>query len=82
VALCCLTYLSCGLPTLVHKDGGGCIEFAGKESVYSSWDDLKEILLTKRFPSQPQGIKLSDWSTCIKEYVDFLEKICQPVKKT
>lgn len=65
--------LSCGLPTFVHKDGGGCVEFAGSEGVYSSWEELKQRLLSGNFPKSHPPIQ--DWNTCIQSYVSFLSRL-------
>ena len=72
-----LEALACKLPVLVHKDGGGCVEFAGNYATYDRFEALKALLVSGEFPSQPQGIALSDWQTCIKEYTVFLEATCQ-----
>lgn len=66
--------ISCGLPTYVHKDGGGCVEFAGNDHVFPDWDALKAILLSKKFVQNTTVF--SSWSTCIQEYNRFLETVC------
>lgn len=43
--------IACGLPTYVHKDGGGAVEFAGEDHVFSSEEELKTLLLNKKFTS-------------------------------
>jgi glycosyltransferase involved in cell wall biosynthesis len=76
-----LEALACGLPTYVHKDGGGGVDFVGGKTsgaVYESWDHLRSILLGLRGgiipPEQPPGaIQLPSWATCVKEYNQFLE---------
>lgn len=72
--------LACGLPTYVYKDGGGCIEFAGKDHVYSSWEELQELLLKKKFEANDSAIELNDWQSCIEEYIDFLGDVCNDSK--
>ena len=37
-----LESLSCEIPTYVHKDGGGAVEFAGIENTYSDIYELVE----------------------------------------
>jgi glycosyltransferase involved in cell wall biosynthesis len=74
-----LEALSCELPTLVHKDGGGACEFAGHASQYNDWDQLKDILVSGELPAQ-NSVALSSWKTCVREYIDFLEAVCQPTK--
>jgi glycosyltransferase involved in cell wall biosynthesis len=73
-----LEALSCGLPTYVHKDGGGCVEFAGQDHAYRNWDDLKAILTARvETPSQfvQQGPLLHGWQPCIQDYVSYLERV-------
>jgi glycosyltransferase involved in cell wall biosynthesis len=41
--------LACNLPTFVHRDGGGAVEFAGVDAVYESFDELVEFLEPKDF---------------------------------
>ena len=44
-----LESISCGLPTYVHKEGGGCAEFAGKSHVFDGFDDLVTLLKENNF---------------------------------
>jgi len=69
-----LEALSCGLPTWVHAEGGGCIEFAGEDHVYRNWDRLREILLAPN-PMAPNrtAVQLRTWQECVQEYIGFLE---------
>lgn len=69
-----LEALACGLPTYVHKDGGGCVEFAGVDHVYSDWNELQSILVKGEF-SNNTAIELPTWHDCIKRYVDFAESL-------
>ncbi len=63
--------ISCGLSTYVHKDGGGCVEFAGQDHVYDGWDELKRLLIGGRFTAN--STSFSGWDDCVKQYNDFLE---------
>lgn len=69
-----LEALACGLPTYVHKDGGGCVEFAGTDHVYNDWDQLETILKAKRFQNN-SSLKLLDWDTSVTQYVKFAENL-------
>ena len=77
-----LEALACSLPTYVHKDGGGCVEFAGEGAVYSSFAELKTYL---EYAAELQPSPLTsfnaftppDWQACIREYIDLLEATCQ-----
>lgn len=74
--------ISCGLPTYVHKDGGGCVEFAGEEATYSSFSELETYL---KYAAELQPVSLSrfndfiptSWQECIKKYNDFMEAVCK-----
>ena len=76
-----LEALACGLPTYVHEDGGGCVEFVGVPNAFYSFDQLKQILQATD-PSNPHvfpynAVVPAEWPTCIREYIDFLEATCQ-----
>ena len=51
-----LESLGCQLPTYVHTEGGGCVEFAGKDHVFDNFDNLVKILEAKQFPTN-SGVK-------------------------
>lgn len=72
-----LEALSCDLPTYVHKDGGGAVEFAGLPATYSSWEDLKSRLITGLHPTGIPAITVPTWETCIAEYVTYLDSVRQ-----
>lgn len=70
-----LEALACGLPTLVHVDGGGACEFAGSSHTYYSWEQLESLLLT-----QPERLMKPNtlftpptWQACVEEYIGQLE---------
>ena len=44
-----LESLSCGIPTYVSSDGGGCVEFAGVDHVYETYEQLENILLSRHY---------------------------------
>jgi hypothetical protein len=64
--------LACGLPTYVHKDGGGAVEFAGLDHAFENWERLRDILVTKACAPNSSAIALNDWKTCVREYIDVL----------
>jgi len=72
-----LEALACGLPTFVHKDGGGCVEFAGADHTYSTFEELVSLLTAGAWDGNDKAIRLSAWPDCIREYIDFLEATCQ-----
>jgi glycosyltransferase involved in cell wall biosynthesis len=61
------------LPTYVHKHGGGCVEFAGSDHVYSDWLELKNTLLERKF--KHNNTQFLDWAGCVKQYVQFIETL-------
>lgn len=74
-----LEALSCRLPTYVHSDGGGCVEFAGGHASYRDWDTLRALLTCEHTlgPARERGeplnpMALSTWQTCVQEYNAFL----------
>jgi len=71
--------IACGLPTYVHADGGGCVEFAGSDHVYQDWDELELLLLSGFVTSN--GTQFPEWKACIEEYIRLLEASCQRENK-
>lgn len=69
----CIEPISCQLPTYVHKDGGGCVEFAGQDHVYNDIKQLETILLSKKFT--PNWTSFKPWNDCIESYVKFIENV-------
>jgi glycosyltransferase involved in cell wall biosynthesis len=68
-----LEALACGLPTYVHKDGGGCVEFAGADHTFDDWAHLRNILAYKLFLPN-QSFTLPTWQECASQYVEFMER--------
>lgn len=65
--------IACGLPTYVHHDGGGCVEFAGDDHAYGTWEELESILRRGEFT--PNATVFDDWETCIAKYVAFIDGV-------
>lgn len=71
-----LEALACGLPTFVHVNGGGGVEFAGKAHAYRSWDELRAWLDSSDPASPRQNAEtgvVRGWQPCVDEYNRFLE---------
>jgi len=68
-----LEALACGLPTYVHKDGGGCVEFAGTDHVYGDMLELESIITAVGLHASNTNFTLSSWKDCVTEYNAFLE---------
>ena len=69
-----LESLACGLPTYVYRDGGGCVEFAGRDHVFNDWSELETLLLSKKFDANEQ-FKPPSWKQCVDEYVDYMKNL-------
>ena len=69
-----LEAISSGLPTYVHKAGGGCVEFAGQDHVFNDWSALEKILLSGDYKPNDQTI-IRPWRDCVKETLDFVSSI-------
>lgn len=68
-----LEALACKLPTYVHADGGGCVEFAGEDHSYDNWEQLQKILETGAFAPNSSAPPLVEWKDCMKQYFDFMK---------
>ncbi len=66
-----LEALACGLPTYVLDEGGGCVEFAGTDHVYSTSEELEKILISGKY--KPNSYIPDDWYTCIKKYIQEIK---------
>lgn len=64
--------ISCKLPTYVHVDGGGCVEFAGIDHVYNDWSELRKLLLSGKFILN--STNFCSWSHCIDQYDEFIRR--------
>lgn len=58
-----LESISCNLPTYVHEEGGGCVEFAGLTHVFKNFDELVEILNQEKF--HENNFSLVNWEKSI-----------------
>lgn len=82
-----LEALACELPTYVHKDGGGCVEFAGENAVYERFNHLALYLNAHADMRAPSLAAINtftppSWQDCVKKYNDFLEATWQKSKST
>jgi hypothetical protein len=65
--------ISCKIPTYVHFEGGGCVEFAGHDHVFHSWDELKQLLLGKHF--LPNSTSFETWEEMSCKYKLFMNEV-------
>lgn len=66
-----LESLACEIPTYTHSDGGGSVEFSGKDHTYKNIDELETILLSKNF--QKNKMQPRDWKECMSDLFNQLE---------
>lgn len=65
--------ISCKVPTYVHSNGGGAVEFAGKDHVFSTYDELEQILLKKQF--NMNDTKFTSWLECSNQFVELFKTL-------
>jgi hypothetical protein len=65
--------ISCELPTYVHCDGGGSVEFAGTDHSYKTIDELLNILSSGEYKRNKH--EFNNWKTCMKQVSDYLESL-------
>lgn len=65
--------ISCKLPTYVHVDGGGAVEFAGTDHVYKNWEELKNLLQNGVFTDNVT--QFDSWEKCVQRYVEFFQTL-------
>ena len=68
-----LESINCNLPTFVHKNGGGCVEFAGNDHVFDDFNHLIKILVSKEYVKNKNSFY--NWNTCISQYNDILKEL-------
>jgi len=68
-----LESLACKIPTYVFFYGGGCVEFAGNNMTYNSFDQLKEILELGNFTEN--DTYPYDWNYCLEQFYNLFEEI-------
>jgi len=68
-----LESLACGIPTYVFKDGGGCVEFAGEDHVYSSFENLRTLLLSRNYSKN--AFEVSSWEHCIDNFEKLMNEV-------
>ncbi len=59
--------LSCEIPTYVHHQGGGCIEFSGEDHVYKDEKSLLNILSKKVYTKNEHWMPPS-WEECMIKF--------------
>ena len=70
-----LEALAVGLPTYVHAEGGGAVEFAGKSHTFRNLSELERIVLASHY--EPNVRTPISWKESIGEYIKLIETIDQ-----
>jgi len=63
--------LACEIPTYVHADGGGAVEFAGTDAVYGSFEELILRISKSELPTK-RGWNIS-WEDCVDLYFKIID---------
>lgn len=64
--------LACGIPTFVHADGGGAVEFAGPDAIYKDFDEL--ILKIKSNNLPKQEVWNISWKDCASQFFEIIDR--------
>lgn len=64
----CAEALAADLPTYVISTGGGCVEFAGEDHAYETYEQLENIIASKKF--EKNSYVPRSWEQAMKEYLD------------
>jgi hypothetical protein len=66
--------ISCGLPTYVHVDGGGAVEFAGSEHSFSTFEEFISVIeRAKKGMFTFNTTTFNDWKHCVEKFVRFMD---------
>ncbi len=61
------------LPTYVHADGGGGVEFAGPNHAFKNTDELETILLSRNYSMNPDIFR--DWGHVMQNVFDRIRSL-------
>ena len=67
-----LESLACKIPTYVCKNGGGSVEFVGKENTFTSIKDFIEKIMGNKY-YKSGIIDVHEWSKCIEKIKEVIE---------
>ncbi len=65
--------IAAGLPTYVHADGGGGVDFAGAEHAFKTLPELENILLSKNYPANPDIFR--SWGDVMARVFDRIKSL-------
>lgn len=67
-----LEAIAVGLPTYVHAEGGGGVEFAGRQFSYKNFHELEKILL--QTVHSKNDMYISRWSETMKNFWNMIDR--------
>jgi len=70
-----LESIACKIPTYVSKDGGGSVEFAGKDHTFKDFDELLGIIRSKRYVNN--SLSVNSWRECTDQYLDVIKSLSE-----
>jgi hypothetical protein len=65
-----LESLACKIPTYVHSEGGGSVEFAGTDHVFYNFDELINLLLSKHYVNN--NTEIYNWDKAMLKLEDTI----------
>ncbi len=65
--------IACGLPTLVHHEGGGAVEFAGPKFSFKNQEEL--VSLIQNIPDASNNLAPITWEACMSNVLGVLESL-------
>ena len=68
-----LESLACKIPTYVHENGGGCVEFAGENMCFTNFEQLLNIIFSKKYENNT--LDPDSWEDCLDAYFEIIEEI-------
>jgi len=68
-----LESLACEIPTIVHVDGGGAVEFAGCNFSFQNSEELIKLLASK--PDISNVVMPSSWEESVGRYLALIERM-------
>lgn len=71
-----LEAISCGLPMLIHSDGGGTVEFGAsksQENIFKNFDDLIDKLTNQKF--QKSCFEVVNWKSSMLQLNNIIEEV-------
>jgi glycosyltransferase involved in cell wall biosynthesis len=68
-----LESIACQIPTYVTSDGGGAVEFAGKDHVFEDLDQLFRIIRSRSYVNN--SLSINSWRKCTDQYLDLVRSL-------